>query len=117
MTKYQSKKGAEFSRIFNKYLREQGLSCADVCRKTGISKGLISNYYRGLCAPTAANLQLIAKAFGVPVSDLMVSKDDVDRAGLEQKIQRIYSQLPPEKQEEALNYLEYLKSQSDKSKK
>lgn len=51
-------------------LSKSGESMAHVAKATGISKGAIGNYVSGLRYPRPAQMELLAKHFGVSVAEL-----------------------------------------------
>ena len=50
---------------------EKGLKDYDVCKKTGISAGTISDWKNGKTVPKADKLKLIAELFEVHIEDLI----------------------------------------------
>lgn len=57
--------------IFEKLLRERGVSVADVCRATGIRQSTMSNWKKRNNKLSAKNAELIADYFGISVDELM----------------------------------------------
>lgn len=55
-------------------LLEQNLKQADLCRLTGISTALMSNYMTGKASPSLDNAQAIANALGVTLDYLVGHK-------------------------------------------
>ena len=59
--------------IFEKLMKERGLRVADVCKATGLSQSMMSDWKRGKYAPKADKMQKIADYFGVPL-EMFTSK-------------------------------------------
>ena len=57
--------------IFERLLKERGVSVADVCRATGIRQSTLSNWKKRDNKLSAKNTELIADYFGVSVDYLM----------------------------------------------
>lgn len=102
-----------------------------VALELGISKSTVSNWKKGGHTPHAAQLQKIADYFNVTVDSLLgkekaptaVQGDERDEPvtpAMDQHHERsmygakLLEELTPEKREEALRYLEFLKSQEMK---
>lgn len=61
----------EFSKRLKKILTEKGMKQTELVIKTGIGKSAISQYLKGLYVPKTENLNKIAKALNVSVTDLL----------------------------------------------
>lgn len=61
----------EFSKRLKKILTEKGIKQTELVAKTGIGKSAISQYIKGLYTPKTENLNKIARALNVSVSDLL----------------------------------------------
>ena len=57
--------------IFERLLRERGVSVADVCRATGIRQSTMSNWKKRNNKLSAKNAELIADYFEISVDELM----------------------------------------------
>lgn len=57
--------------IFERLLRERGVTVADVCRATGIRQSTLSNWKKRGNKLSAKNAELIADYFGISVDYLM----------------------------------------------
>jgi len=66
--------GGNMYDIFERLLKERGLTVADVCRATGIRQSTMSNWKNRNNMLSAKNAQLVADFFGVSVDYLMGRK-------------------------------------------
>lgn len=57
--------------IFERLLKERGVSVADVCRATGIRQSTMSNWKNRRNRLSAKNAELVADYFGISVDELM----------------------------------------------
>lgn len=77
-------------------MSRSGESMAHVSKATGISKGAIGNYVSGLRYPRPAQMELLAKHFGVSVAMLTDNSGPYDGVSLSQRailVGRQYDQL------------------------
>lgn len=63
-----------FKTRLGEILAEQNLKQADLCRMTGISTSLMSNYITGKASPSLDNAETIAKALGITL-DYLVGRE------------------------------------------
>ena len=61
--------------IFEKLLRERGVTAYKVAKETGIGTATLSNWKNGKYTPKQDKMQKIADFFGVTVDYLMTGKD------------------------------------------
>ena len=66
----------KFNNRLAEILAEQNLKQADLCRMTGISTALMSNYMTGKASPSLDNALMIAKALGITLDYLVGRKSD-----------------------------------------
>lgn len=59
---------------------ERGMNDFQVCKETGIATSTLSSWKAGLYTPKVNKLLLIARLFGVTVSDLLEDADAVPKA-------------------------------------
>lgn len=64
-----------FSERFNESMEASDLTAADVSRRTGISKAMISRYKNGLYIPQRESLEKLAALFGVSLNWLIGDSD------------------------------------------
>ncbi len=100
----------EFKNRISELLKEKGMSQADICRLTGISTALMSNYVKGKASPSLSNAVAIADALNVSLDELagrlvkveldvyereFISKlrelDDSEKAKIEDYLDYIYN--------------------------
>lgn len=74
-----------FQTRLNKALKIRGLKSVDLCRSTGISKGLISQYLNGYCEAKQDNFYLIANTLNVDYGWLMGYDVPMEREGEEHR--------------------------------
>ena len=65
--------------IFAKLLELHNVTIADVCRATGISQSVISNWKKRKNQLSAKNLQLVADYFGVSVKYMLTGETDKEK--------------------------------------
>lgn len=75
--------------IFERLLKERGLTVADVCRATGIRQSTMSNWKARNNQLSAKNASLVADFFGVSV-DYLMGRTDTQLA-LEDALKKQYS--------------------------
>lgn len=61
--------------IFERLLKERGVTAYKVCKDTGITTASISNWKAGRYTPKQEKMQKIADYFGVSIEYLMTGKD------------------------------------------
>lgn len=64
--------------IFDKLLKEKGISAYKVSKETGVSTSTLSNWKNGEYVPKANKLQKIADYLDVSLEFLMTGKEDVN---------------------------------------
>ena len=74
----------KFKNSLAEILAEQNLKQADLCRMTGISTALMSNYMTGKASPSLDNALMIAKALGITLDYLVGHKSAPTRISKEQ---------------------------------
>lgn len=57
-----------------KFMKKQKLSRSELGRKTGLTRGCISNYTNGYNPPSLTNLGVIAEVLNVGIGDIVVYK-------------------------------------------
>jgi transcriptional regulator with XRE-family HTH domain len=96
----------------------KGWTQAELARRAGISQGAISRVLSGSRGPGIDFCKAIAKAFGVPDSEVLhlagFIDNPPDNIPGQDEMAYIYAHLPPERQEELRNYARYLLDQQDK---
>lgn len=89
--------------LMNKY----GLMQADLCRRTGIERSLMSNYYKGKARPTLDNAIALAKAFGITLDELVGFEPKTPLSEREEELLDMFRELSDDEQREILGYTEY----------
>lgn len=88
-----------FKTRITEILEEQNLKQADLCRMTGISTALMSNYVTGKASPSLDNAMAIANALGVTLDYLVGHKTDVLSLSKEKaKLISVFDRLNPDGQ-------------------
>lgn len=68
----------------NEAFRASGMTQAELCKKTGITKGALSSYLSGRYFPKQKAIELLANALNVPIiylmgyDDLIVGEDGIE---------------------------------------
>lgn len=76
------------------YMKQQNLTRSDLGRKTGLTRGCISNYTNGYNPPSLVNLGVLAEALGVNISEIVVYKKEGEQTSEEvnsETIKRIHN--------------------------
>jgi len=60
----------DISETIKNLLEKNGMTQADICRATGIPTSLMSNYIKGLKAPSLSNSIKLAQAFNISMDEL-----------------------------------------------
>lgn len=89
------------------------MTAAELSRKTGISKGAISQYLAGTIYAKQDKVYAISRVLGVSPAWLMAF-DEPDARLLAEEVKVVFNSLSPERQSQALDYLHYLVAQQDK---
>ena len=108
-----------FKSVFVELLQKNKVSAYELSKQTGIPDSLLSNYRTGKKVPTSENLQKIANYFNVSV-DYLLGKTDKKNSPtnetvseLTKEVTLLFSQLPEDKQADALKYFQYLLDTSE----
>lgn len=104
---------ATFASRLKESLDMNHMTAAELSRKTGISKGAISQYLTGTIRAKQDKIYAISKALNVSPEWLMAF-DDPSPEMLSEEIRIIFNSLSTERQNQALDYLHYLLTQQDK---
>lgn len=96
--------------IYEKLLNQKGVKTSDVCRATGISPTVFTEWKKGKSTPKSDKRTKIANFFGVSLTFLDTGKDeektDVPMFDAEHvELISLYSQLKKEQKETILNLL------------
>ena len=100
--------------VFYKLCRDNGIFPNNVAKEIGVSSGSITSWKRGT-VPQGATLQKIASYFNVTMDYLLgnapaPAEEKSPAADLNQQLAELWGQLDEAGQEEAIRYLEYLRS-------
>lgn len=104
---------ATFATRLQSALNMNNMTAAELSRKTGISEGSLSQYLKGTFTPKADKVYLISKELNVSPNWLLAF-DEPDEKLLAIEIATLFRQLPSDLQQQALDYLRFLKSQAEK---
>lgn len=112
--------------IFEKLLRERGVSAYKVAKATGISTGSLSDWKKGRSSPKADKLQKIADYFGVSVDYLLGAtnareEDSIEKEKrLDQQLEGIdfalYGEAKDLTYEQKLDVIDYIRFKKQKEK-
>ena len=90
----------------------RGMKAIDLCNKTKISKSAISQYLSGYAKPKADRIFIIAKALDVNEAWLMGYDVPMERTpATTDELITLFNSLDSNQQKNALDYLQFLKSQ------
>ena len=99
--------------VFYKLCRDNGIFPNNVAKEIGVSSGSITLWKKGT-VPQGATLQKIASYFNVSVDYLLGNapppEEEKSPAELHQELAELWEQLDEAGREEAMRYLEYLRS-------
>jgi len=98
----------EFKNRITELLKEKGMTQADVCKITGISSALISNYATGKASPSLDKAIAIADALNVTLDELVGRLVKVELDETEQEIISKFRALNDSEKAEVGNYLDYI---------
>lgn len=111
-----------FVEILTEEMAKRNWAQADLARAAGLKRAVISKTLNHTSTPTPETLTAIAKALNKPPdvvfrwAGLLPTKDDEDEKLLEELNFKL-SQLPPDLQEEAMRYLEFLLEKQEQKKR
>ena len=88
-----------------------GMNQADLAKKTGVSQGTLTHYLHGHYLPKQARVAVLASALNVSPSWLWGVDDSAPAP--EDGLVALFQSLSPERQKEAMNYLQYLMKQDN----
>lgn len=101
-------KEPKFPNQIQMLMDRRGLKQADLCRKTGISSPLISNYVTGKVSPTIDKAIAIADALEVSLDELVGRNIDCDLTDDESALLSMYRELDAVGQSNVNDYLEFV---------
>lgn len=99
-----------FSGWIQERLEEKGWSQAELARRSGLTRGGISNLLNNVRKPDAETCKALARAFGRPEEEALIAagylspKPDFDPRA--ERLNQLFDQLTPEDQEEILSIAE-----------
>lgn len=93
-------------------MEKQGMTAAELSRKTGIGEDNISRYKSGKIEAKQDKVYLLAKALKVSPGWLMGFEDPEMTADIRQSLTSLIATLSPEQQEDVVDYIRYLKSKN-----
>ena len=112
--------------IFEKLLKERGISAYKVAKATGISTGSLSDWKKGRSSPKADKLQKIADYFGVSVDYLLGATNAKAKGSLEQEKKldqqlegidfALYGEAKDLTYEQKLDVIDYIRFKKQKEK-
>lgn len=112
---------AEFKDRLEQALKIRDMKPSELSKATGIGEGAISQYRKGGYKASQRNLEKISRALNFPISWLMGVSDDPaigegrptagQGDGPKEKAHRLVDQIPDDKLQQALSYLQYLNSE------
>lgn len=112
-----------FPERLNRLMQDRGMKQADLCRKSGISTSLMSNYFTGKASPKISKATAIADALGVSLDELSgisdITPDAIDKPALtdlERRLLTAFRGLNSSVQKLAIQLIENLNPDGDKTK-
>ena len=92
--------------------KEKKISQEELAEKSGVTQQAISMIEAGKRSPTEYTMQQLAHGLGVPLSEMVETKNPiaVEDDGIKEEIIRLVGQLPQEALPQIRDYAEYLKS-------
>lgn len=93
-------------------MEKQGMTKAELSRKSGIADASISRYCSGQVLAKQDKVYLLAKALNVNPTWLMGFEDPEMTADIRQSLTSLIATLSPEQQEDVVDYIRYLKSKN-----
>lgn len=106
--------GNEFAVWLKAELDSHGWTQSDLSRMSGLSTGAISNVISGQRKPGVDFVLAVARTLRVSPEDLyrraglLPPKPELAASPIANEVLDVLRRLPPEKQQEALNYVRYL---------
>lgn len=104
--------------IFEKLLKERGITAYRVSKDTGISTATLTDWKKGRSSPKSDKLQKIADYFHVSVDYLLGQNQKnipADESSEDlKKIEKLMNQLTPENRNKAMDYIDLLLNSQDK---
>ena len=104
---------ASFATRLKEALDFNNMTAAELSRRTGISKGAISQYLKGTIYAKQDKIYAISQVLNVSPGWLMAF-DDPDSRLLAEEIKVAFNSLSSERQNLALEYLHFLLAQQEK---
>jgi repressor LexA len=100
---------ASFATRLNEALDRNRMTAAELSRKTGISRGSISQYLAGTVTPKADKIIAISQALNVSPAWLMAVNYPTQEE-LAEEVKAVFNSLPADLQTQAVTYLHFLAS-------
>ena len=97
-----------FQRRLELALQLNGMKAVDLCNKTGLSSGTISQYRSGRCKPKMERVKMIAEVLNVSPSWLLGYDGPMQPSTTDANL--LFLELTPEDQLKAIDYMRYLRS-------
>lgn len=98
--------------IFEQLLQEKGLTPYEVSKLSGVSQATLSDWKLGKSSPRNKTIKKIADCLGVSVAYLKgeekIKNSTSDVSAEDAEILDLIMNLPDEKKQQALDYLQYL---------
>lgn len=98
---------ATFATRLREALDMNRMTAADLSKRTGISRGSISQYLDGSVMAKADKVMTISQVLNVSPAWLVGYEEPTNQA-LEEEVKIIFNSLPTHLQEQALSYLHFL---------
>lgn len=98
---------ATFATRLQEALDRNHMSAADLSRKTGISRGSLSQYLAGTVQPKADKVIAISQALNVSPAWLMAFEVPTQQE-LDEEVKAVFNSLPTNLQLQAISYLHFL---------
>lgn len=98
---------ATFATRLNEALNRNQMTAAELSRKTGISRGSISQYLAGAVTPKADKAIAISQALNVSPAWLMAINVPTQEE-LDEEVKAVFNSLPTHLQLQAISYLHFL---------
>lgn len=91
-------------------LRQRGWTEYRLAKESGLSQSTLNNIFSRHTVPTVATIEMIAKSFGITLSQFFAeSGESVELTGEQQRLLEKWNALSPEQRKALLNLIENMK--------
>ena len=98
------------------YLRTNNISQTEICKTLNFKMPTFSDWVNAKTYPRIDKIEMMAKFFGISKADLVEKRPAIQTdSGPKAKAHRLLDQVPEDKLSDIMEYMEFVKSKSDKS--